>query len=379
MQKKGEDRIGRRRENDSAESSCSEEDREAKDAAKKAAANRRSISNIILRSANEYNTTSHLLFGIFYIAVGVICFTILEKCLVVTSLYFLTQVITTIGYGDVVPTTNAGKLFISFYALGVILYLGSLINLLIEGIQSKVEHIADTDKKNQQVYVTPRDPSMYEKVRVTCGDITEAILGNCGVWRGAITSFIPFAILVGMGTIFYATYEHCTCSYGIDLIAGCVDHSFEECALTGGDVKTWTESFYMCVITLTTIGFGDFTPMSYLGRTLFIPWAFVGVVCMANFATNFASALYRSCSLPVLKPKVEIADDLEEFMGSPTAKVNRVEFSLFFLQKNNRIPRGQMEAARTAFEHLDKSGKGRISMEDAVHFVKGHLHMATED
>jgi hypothetical protein len=271
MQKKGEDRIGRRRENDKedATSSCSDEDREAKDAAMKAARNRGSIWNTTLRIANQYNAITHLLFGIFYVGVGVVCFTFLEQCLVLTSFYFLTQVITTIGYGDVVPTTNAGKAFISFYALGVILYLGSLINLLIEGIQNKVEHLGDPDKKNhelgRQAYVTPRDPSMYEKFRVTCGDMMEAILSTCGVWRGAITSFIPFAILVGMGTVFYAIYEHCTCSYGIDLIAGCVDHSFEECALTGGDVKTWTESFYMCVITLTTIGFGDFTPMSHLG------------------------------------------------------------------------------------------------------------------
>jgi len=369
------DRIGRRREDDS-ESSSSQEDKEH--AALKAATVRRSISNTILHIVNEYSTTSHLIVGAVYIGLGVIMFTILEECLVITSLYLMTQIITTIGYGDVVPTTNVGKIFTSFYALGAILYLGSLINLLIDSIEKKMDAIGDAEKLKRMHMQNTREFTLLERIQVTFGEVEESVLSSFGTWRSVLVTFAAFSFMVGMGTVFYATYEHCTCSYGIDKISGCVDTSFEICAKTGGDVKTWTDSFYMCVITLTTIGFGDFTPMSYLGRLLFIPWAFVGVISMANFATNFASALYRATSLATIQPRDELSTDLEKLMGNRNATLNKAEFSLFFLQKNHRIARGHLDSSRLAFQHLDKTGKGRISVEDAVHFVKGHLHMGDE-
>jgi voltage-gated potassium channel len=46
------------------------------------------------------------------------------------SFYFMTMVSTTVGFGDVVPISNAGKMFVSFYSLlsiGSFLYIFALI------------------------------------------------------------------------------------------------------------------------------------------------------------------------------------------------------------------------------------------------------------
>merc|ERR1719247_3185725 len=63
------------------------------------------------------------------------------------------------------------------------------------------------------------------------------------------------------------------------------------CAATGGYVKTWTDAFYMSVITLTTVGFGDHAPRSEIGRAVGCVWMLFGVVATANFASAFGTLL----------------------------------------------------------------------------------------
>jgi len=45
-------------------------------------------------------------------------------------------------------------------------------------------------------------------------------------------------------------------------------------------------SLYFCVITLTTIGFGDFSPETTAGKMFTIVYVFVGLVFMMAFVTT---------------------------------------------------------------------------------------------
>lgn len=69
---------------------------------------------------------------IFLLLLGTIFYSSHENWSSIDSFYFSTMTLTTIGYGDLVPSTTASKLFTSFYAIigvGVMLYvLGTIIS-----------------------------------------------------------------------------------------------------------------------------------------------------------------------------------------------------------------------------------------------------------
>jgi hypothetical protein len=74
-----------------------------------------------------------LMNSIFIIAIGSVGFYYIENMTVVDSFYFTTVLLTTVGYGDIAPVTNGGKLFATVYVLGagtVLLHNMSLISMI---------------------------------------------------------------------------------------------------------------------------------------------------------------------------------------------------------------------------------------------------------
>jgi hypothetical protein len=74
-----------------------------------------------------------LMNSIFIIAIGSVGFYFIEEMTVVDSFYFTTVLLTTVGYGDIAPVTNGGKLFATVYVLGagtVLLHNMSLISMI---------------------------------------------------------------------------------------------------------------------------------------------------------------------------------------------------------------------------------------------------------
>lgn len=91
-------------------------------------------------------------------------------------------------------------------------------------------------------------------------------------------------------TIFFLTYI---------LAAGGV-----YCAIEGW---TFLDSTFFVVVTLFTIGFGDFSPTAHLGRSLFFPFAVGGIVFVGVIIANIRTLVLESGSVKVSTRLVEKA------------------------------------------------------------------------
>jgi voltage-gated potassium channel len=74
------------------------------------------------------------------IAVGTVFYHLVEHLAWVDSYYFCVISLTTVGYGDITPHTNAGKIFTTFY---VLIGVGILTTFLSLRMQRRGEKLAE--------------------------------------------------------------------------------------------------------------------------------------------------------------------------------------------------------------------------------------------
>ncbi|GIW78929.1 MAG: amino acid ABC transporter substrate-binding protein [Gemmatales bacterium] len=98
---------------------------------------------------------------------------------------------------------------------------------------------------------------------------------------------------------------------------------FGETFATGVGAGTWWS-----LVTMTTVGFGDKSPRSLLGRVIAVAWMFAGIVLIAFFTAAVSSAI----TVNELRSRVYGLDDLHEKMRIGTVVDSTSEEYLFRCQ-----------------------------------------------
>ena len=203
------------------------------------------------KGANSAFHVGLLVALVAFFAFGVLYFSLAEGFTVIDSLYFTVVVLTTVGYGDadLLCTSARAKIVICCFVLYAMLLAAQALGILANAAFKKAEEIAAAraaeNKKLQQMarqgaqralgsHEEAKRRRAQARQRERDGKRLKAVLSTCAV--------------VLVGTVYYA--------------ADPLEH------------KAWVDAFYMCVMTVTTVGFGDFSPSSARGRV------FAGAVCV---------------------------------------------------------------------------------------------------
>ncbi|SCU90359.1 LANO_0D08460g1_1 [Lachancea nothofagi CBS 11611] len=185
------------------------------------------------------------------------------------ALYYCVVVVLTVGLGDLVPVTVAGKIMTLVYSLSGVIILGLIVALTRSIIQSSsgpIFFFYRVENARSKIYeeLIASEQTMESE---TAFDIIKHVRS---VSRMKQQSWSTFAVVC----VFVAFW----------LLGALIFHYAEK--------WTYFNSLYFCFLCLITIGFGDFAPKTGCGRAFFVVWALCAVPLMTAMISTVGDTLY---------------------------------------------------------------------------------------
>lgn len=254
---------------------------------------------------------------------------------VVQSLYLMSQIISTVGYGDYVPRSWGGQLFVVFH----ILFAGILITgMVTEAIDWFVAKHTQASSAQVQLFLNDATPGQEQTL--------------WALMRPALLAGLLFLISITVWTLFFANF--------CDIFHMDTDESWD--GLHNCEGLPYVDAVYFAVVTFVTLGFGDITPQTAGGEAFACIFSLVGIASYLNLV----GAVTRS----FLKVKEQIKvdriskEELEAADEDQSGHVDLFEFTRFILTKFNMVDRQVLQEIKQNFKHLDRDGSGFLERRD---------------
>jgi len=267
-----------------------------------------------------------------YYAVGGIVYDELEGWPLLDTTYFLTVTITTVGYGDMCPETDEGKMFTVIYALIGIVFVFAALEPLV-GALKFINSIL-------LLPCTPPDPGPLNDL------VSLRANGNWG-FKYATALMGPGVIFVlGLGIGFFVM--------SLDLVDG----------------------IYWSMITMTTIGYGDISGSSTMEKAVLIIYLPTAVAALAD-ALGIVAQISTAKDL-IYTDFAKQADTLllGEAGGpdpNPDETLTEAEFLISVLKDNGIVDDMTVNAIRLQFAHItrhDTSASDNKVLDDRMVFLE---------
>ena len=352
-----------------------------------------------LRSGLEFSTVQCLcLFG-WFLAMSVVAFSFwLDHWSLVDAMYFAVVTCTTVGYGDLVPQSAAGRVFTCLYALAGVCVLGIVLGVLgnhmVEAEEAAVERTSTMAKKRllslfsasqpktqqQQSSSTPTPKTTDQQEEDHQHDVVEEDAHEQEVEQELFAQQIAEEQKVhsssqGSAILWRLLLHFLMILMLLTIFAFCMANDSGVGMNTNGEADFF-DAFYFTIVTATTVGYGDYSPESERGRILAIFFIPMAVGAMGHFLSSVAEAIMESRALKVRRrfaARDMSLQDLEIMDADGDGKVSRAEFLEFMLVAMDKVDHDFIEEMRQHFARLDVDGTGVLSKDDLIEHARRKL------
>jgi len=141
-------------------------------------------------------------------------------------------------------------------------------------------------------------------------------------------------------------------------------------------MKSLTDSLYMSCVTMTSIGYGEFSPQNKNARIFAIFWILGGTLLVGNFmgglVDDYMQAKQNRMNKKMLN-RIFTLDDMRKLDKDGDGSVTEVEFFTYMVSKMGKADKIELQELRNRFKEIDASGDGFITKEDLEMVHQKHM------
>lgn len=316
---------------------------------------------------------------IFYYFIGYIFYHFHRGWSLIDCAYFSTVLMTTVGYGDQVPHSDVGLLFTAAYAMLAFTLVATAVSRLLDW-HVFTRMVEQQEKKRHRVRQQLEDNlaglsvknRVKEGVRKLGSVVRHQLL--CSQEAGLLDedsqrqrhrkmirrSIGLFVIWLALGTA--------------------ANYSQQDLPNSDWNGYRLIKAFYFSVVTLTTVGFGDFVPSTSAGKLFDIFYILVGVPICVHALSQMVEAIWGAdeevqkidllygLNGEKLQTMLDFQKDMAEAgCGNEVdSNISRYEFLLFILTQNGIVEMDMVAHIMDNFRALDESNNGFLDMGDVT-------------
>jgi len=230
------------------------------------------------------------------------------------GVYLLSQILTTVGYGDITPAFPRGQVWIGFNVILALCLYASIICEVVKIVRARVAMALAGDVQHRRTAGQPLKDWA-----------DELLVRKAPLAKSAATFFLVATI----GILFWHYYP--------------------------GEEKTWMQAVYMSIITLSTVGFGAFTASTEAGKVFGAFWMLFGVGALGALVSTFIQTMAeakRAQRRRVADVHGEFRGFIDESVGDGSEEMDRQQFLKFALMLTKGADSVKLQAIEARFEQL---------------------------